>query len=43
MVRIASLTRLYLPMSGAITVACGQSSSAWNIGIAERAPNCLAM
>ena len=34
-VRIASLTRLYLPMSGAMTVACGQSSSAWNIGMAD--------
>ena len=37
------LTRLYFAMSGAITVACGHSSSAWNMGIAERAPNFLAM
>ena len=39
MVRMSSLTRLYLAMSGAMTVACGHSSSAWNIGMAERAPN----
>ena len=43
MVRISPLTRLYLAMSGAMTVACGHNSSAWNIGMADRAPNCLAM
>ena len=30
--------RGYFSMSGLITAACGQSSSAWNIGMAERTP-----
>ena len=38
MARIASLTRLYLAMSGGSTTASGHSSSAWNIGMAERTP-----
>ena len=43
MVRISSLTRLYFAMSGWITVACGHNSSAWNMGMAERAPNVRAI
>ena len=42
--RISSLTRLYLAMSGWITVRiAGTSSIAWNIGMAERTPKVRAM
>src|SRR5215469_11454478 len=36
--RTARPTSRYFAMSGRITTACGQRSSAWNIGIAERTP-----
>ncbi|MGY4312349.1 hypothetical protein ACVWW1_001652 [Bradyrhizobium sp. JR3.5] len=36
--RTSRPTRTYFAMSGGITVASGQSSSALNIGIAERTP-----
>ena len=36
--RTSRPTRTYFAMSGPITVACGHSASALNIGIAERTP-----
>ena len=33
--RRALLTRLYLAMSGSISVPCGHSAKAWNIGMAD--------
>ncbi len=36
--RTSRPTRAYFAMSGGITTACGQASSALNIGIAERTP-----
>ena len=36
--RTSRPTRTYFAMSGPITVACGQSASALNIGMAERTP-----
>ncbi len=41
--RICAATRLYFAISGLITTACGHSSSALNIGIAERGPYLRAM
>ncbi len=41
--RIRPLTRLYFAMSGGITTAPGHSSSALNMGMAERGPYRRAM
>jgi len=43
MARTSRPTRTYFSMSGAITTASGQASSALNIGIAERTPLMRAM
>ncbi len=40
---ILRLSVRYLVKSGRITKACGQSFSAWNIGMAERTPEIRAM
>ncbi len=40
---IRRLSARYLAKSGLMTVACGQSRSAWNIGMAERTPEIRAM